>query len=295
MVKRSLTYFFYCLFAISFLSACKSKDKPSGPDYTLKMQLKEGDKFNHDLNVSIGTDMSMSGQNVGMTMDMDMGISFEVLSDSANYKRLRLTYDRSKTTVDIKGLPEGSMDTDAMNKSDSKIQGKSIILVLGKGNEIVEVTGFDQMMEGDELTTLQEKEAYKKMFSKDQINSMMGLMFMMYPDKPVKVGETWEKLNEVTIAGIKMKMNNKFKLLSVNNGVAVIDINSKYKGKGELSQGGMELEMDMAGEQTGKMSIRVNDGYLDNADYRVNIDAEAKIMGQKVPYKVKGRTTMKGK
>ncbi|MEI9809673.1 MAG: hypothetical protein WDO16_18420 [Bacteroidota bacterium] len=28
----------------------------------------------------------------------------------------------------------------------------------------------------------------KKMFSKDQLNSMFGIMFQVYPDKPVKVG-----------------------------------------------------------------------------------------------------------
>lgn len=294
MLKRSFANFFYCLVAICFLSACNSKKTLSGEAYTLKMQLKEGDKFNHDMDVMVGTDMSMAGQNISMNMDMNMGVSFDVLSDSAGYKRLKLTYDRVKTTIDFKGLPEGTMDTDAINNAGSKTEGKSIILVLGKGNEIVDVTGFDEMV-NDENATLQEREQYKKMFSKEQVNSMMGLMFMMYPDKPVKVGETWDKITEVTMAGIKMKMNNKFKLLSVNNGVAVIDINSEYKGKGKMEQGGMGLEMDMDGEQSGKMSIRLKDGYLDNADYKIAIDAEAKIMGQKVPYKVTGRTKMKGK
>jgi len=143
----------------------------------------------------------------------------------------------------------------------------------------------------DEATKLQ----VKKMFSKEQMNSMLAMMFQMYPDKPVKVGETWEKEIETSLSEVKMKMKGKYTLKSVKDGVAYIDIKGNFSGKGSMNQNGMNIDMDMDGDQTGQMSIGLADGYLKDSDYKMDMEAKMNVMGQKVPMTIKAKYLMKGK
>jgi hypothetical protein len=167
-------------------------------------------------------------------------------------------------------------------------------MLINEKNEIVDVTGFEEVMIGDnfeEATRLQ----MKKMFSKEQMNSMLGMMFQMYPDKPVKAGESWEKEIETAIAEVKMKLKAKFKLKSVKDGVAFIEVSGKFNGNGSMNQNGVEADMDIQGEQDGQMSIGLADGYMKSNDYTMDMKASMNVMGQKVPMTIKAKYLMKGK
>lgn len=292
-MKKVLPFLVVLIFGITFFS-CKSKDKGgSGPTYTLKMRLADGDKFGQDMDMSM--DMNMAAMNMGMIMKMNMAVEMEVLGDSADLKKIRFTYTKAKMSMDMVGLPETGMNTDdIMDKAAERMEGKSIILLLNKDNEIVDVTGFEEMMDDTYNDDLTSREQVKKMFSKDQINSMMGLMFQMYPDHPVRVGDTWEKESDMGMGPLKMRMKNKFKLKQVGNGIATIEIETKYNGKGKMEQGNMSVDMDMNGTQSGEIGIGLDDGYLEGADYKIKVKAKAKVMGQKMAYDMQGSYLMKG-
>ena len=112
------------------------------------------------------------------------------------------------------------------------------------------------------------------MFSKEQMNSMYGMMFQLYPDHPVKVGDTWEKENEFSMASITMKMNVKYKLTSVKDGIAYVNVDGTVSGKGKMSQPGIELDMDLKGNNTGTMNIGLEDGYLKDSDMKMDISGD---------------------
>jgi hypothetical protein len=133
------------------------------------------------------------------------------------------------------------------------------------------------------------------MFSKEQMNGMFGAMFQMYPEKPVRVGESWDKNISTAIGDIKMTMKGKYKLKSVSNDVATIDIVGDFSGKGNMSQGQMEMDMDLRGSQDGQMSIGLKDGYLKDADYKLDMKGEMNVMGQRVPMVIAGKYQIKGK
>lgn len=282
------------LFCVVF-NSCKSKDKaPSGPDYAIKMRLAKGDSFRHHLDARVNTAFEMANNKMGMEMGMLFTVKFDVLGDSAGYHLVRLTYEEAKMSMDFKGLPTDAPDTDEIfDKVSRETEGKSIVLLLNNKYQIEDVIGFDELTGDSDMPGYEEQ--YEKMFSKDQINSMMGIMFNVYPDKPVKVGETWENVTETGMSNLKMKMNNKYELIEVKDSVATIELVSDYKGKGEMSQSGMKLYMEMDGEQTGTIKIDLTTGYLQRADNNLDVDAKANIMGQKVPYKVTGKTVIQAK
>ena len=292
-MKKILPILVLLIFGIIFFS-CKSKDKGgSGPAYTLKMRLAQGDKFGQDMDMTM--DMNLSSMNMGMSMKMNMAVEMEVLGDSAGLKKIRFTYTKAKMSMDMTGMPETGMNTDdILDKAAERMLGKSIILLLNKDNDIVDVTGFTEMMNDSYYDDPTSSEQVKKMFSKDQINSMMGLMFQMYPDHPVRVGDTWEKESDMGMGPLKMRMKNKFKLKQVGNGIATIEIETKYNGKGKMEQGNMSVDMDMNGTQSGEIGVGLDDGYLEGADYKIKVKAKAKVMGQKMAYDMHGSYLMKG-
>jgi hypothetical protein len=74
----------------------------------------------------------------------------------------------------------------------------------------------------------------------------------------------------------------------VKDGVAYIDMKGKLKGKGKMSQGGMEMEMDMDGGQEGTINIGLTDGYIKDSQVTIDMKADMSTMGQKIPVTVKG-------
>lgn len=292
------TYLFALLLLVA-AGSCKSKDKEqggSGPAYTLKMRLANGDKFGQDMDVNMDVNMKMASMSVDMNMKMLMTADMEVMGDSAGLKKLKFTYTKADMSMDMKGLPTGTPgNLDEIMKSASKhMEGKSIVMCLNKNNEIADVQGMEALADSTYTDNPAAAEQFKKMFSKEQLNSMMGVMFQMYPDHPVRVGDSWEKETEVSINNIKMKMKNKFRLKDVSNGVANVEIDTKYSGNGKMEQGSISADMEMNGIQKGYIGINMDNGYLKGADYTIDIDAKANLMGQSIPYIIKGNYIMKG-
>ncbi len=296
MSKKILVLFVGAFVASLFLFSCKQKAGGSGEAYTLKMRLNKGDKFSQDMDMDMNMNMAVMGQAMDMKMGMKGGALFEVVNDSSGTKDLSMTYTSMKMKMEMMGSPEAeSINTDAMSdKISEKISGKKVILKINDKYEIVDVSGFNEMML-DDSTDIQTREQMKKMFSKDQMNSMFGMMFQLYPDKPVRVGETWEKENEVNVTGISMKMTGKYTLTEVKDGIAHISVDGKFSGKGNMDQGGMAVEMDMDGGQKGTMSIGLADGYLRDGNITMDVKADMNMMGQKVPMTIKGRYKITGK
>jgi hypothetical protein len=280
---------------VSFLLvSCKQKGG-SGEAYTLKMRLTKGDKFAQDLDMNMKMGMSIMGQNMDMNMDMKSGTAFEVTNAAPDIKELTMTYTKMDMSMEMKGQ-EGMNKKMGDMDAGKKIVGKKVIMKINDQNKITEIAGVEDAIWGDS-TDMATREQMKKMFSKEQLNSMFGMMFQMYPDKPVRIGDTWEKENEVTISGITMKMQGKYKLASVKDGVAYVDIDGKFKGKGKMQQGGMdmEMEMDMDGGQKGNINIGIADGYLKDSQITMDIKADMNMMGQKIPVTMKGYYLVKGK
>ncbi|HUR66872.1 MAG TPA: DUF6263 family protein [Chitinophagaceae bacterium] len=275
--------------------SCNNKGGGSGEAYHLKMRLATGDKFGQGMDMKMNIGVDMAGLNMDMIMTMDLVMDMEVLGDTAGMKKIKFTYTKSKMGMEVKGMPQETSGgaNEAMEKAAREMEGKSIFILLDKKNNIHDVIGFDQLVShpGDDSAT---QTAVKKMFSKEQLNNNMAQMFQLYPEKPVKVGETWIKEADMGFGPFKMRTKNKYKLMKVANGLAIISIEANLEGKGKMDQGGMEFEMDMDGTQEGEFAVNKDNGYLRSGNYKMDMTAKAKIMGQTVPYDIKATYTLKG-
>lgn len=289
-MKKTLLSLLVLLFTTSVFIACNQKGG-SGEAYTLKMRLAKGDKFGHDMDMGMKMDLELMGQKMGMDMDIKGATLFEVMNSTDDLKELTMTYTKMKSTVIMKG--DGS-ERDLTNETaNNKIVGKKVTLKMNSKNDITDIVGVEDAFWGDS-TDMTTREHMKKLFSKEQLNNMFSFMFQMYPDKPVRVGDSWDKEYAAGIAGIDMKMQATYTLKSVKDGVAYVDIEGKYKGSGAMDQGGMKFDIEMDGKQKGSINIGLADGYLKDSQVDMDIEAAVKMGAQKVPMKLKGHYLVKG-
>jgi hypothetical protein len=251
------------------------------------MRLNKADTFSQDMEMN----MMMNTSGIEMNMKMNIGTSFEVIKGDGDEKEIKLTYRNMHIAMDMGQF--GKMVPDSVKNRDyNTLVGKSVVLKLSKDNEITDVTGFDEIMTNAAHDSAS-REMMKKMFSKDQVKSTFGMIFSMYPKKPVKVGETWSGESKINMANMDMNISNKYKLLSVKNGLAEISIDGTIGGGGEMVKSS-GMKMDMSGTQKGTMIIRMDNGYLHNSNYQMDIKAEMQMMGQKIPMTMKADYIIKG-
>jgi Family of unknown function (DUF6263) len=264
---------------------CKSSES-----YDLKMRLAKGDVFAQ--NMSMKMDMKMMAMD--MKMQTESGSSFEVLKNEASEKELKMTYTKMHTSMNMSGMPDRGTNMDsAMNEPAKNIIGKSVVMKLSKDNAIIDVAGFDEILNNGNADSATQ-EMMKKMFSKEALGNLFGMMFSMYPKKPVKIGETWTGETNTSIGGIDMKIAVKYKLLAVKDGLADIDVDGIIGGKGNMATGGMNIEINMNGSQKGVITIKTADGYLKTSTYKMDVKADMEIMGQKMPMPMTAEYELKG-
>ncbi|MBK6938119.1 MAG: hypothetical protein IPH18_15485 [Chitinophagaceae bacterium] len=287
-MKKIVSLIIVTISALSVVISCKSGS--AGEAYTLKMRLAPGDNFKQELNMNM--DMKMAGFNMKMIMEAET--SFEVLAADTSGKQMRLTYTKMKMKMDMGELNKAVSSDSMMNESQQKIVGKSVTLTLSPENEIIKVSGFDSLMNND-LYDPVTKQLFEKTFSKEQLNSMFGMMFSMYPSKPVRIGNSWSAKSKFNMANIDMGVNTKYKLIAVKDSIAEIDVDGKMDGDGNMKQENINVGMSMKGTQKGRMQIKISDGYLHSGSYKMDASAEVEMMGQKIPITMIADYEMTGK
>ena len=276
--------------AAAFLMlSCNSHGGSDG--YTLKMRLNKGDKFSQAMTMDMDMNMTVMGMQKDVKMKMDVGTDFEVLDSTAAGKDLKITYNKMVMHMDA-GMGNNAMMDSLMNKSTGAVVGKSVVVTFA-GNKVTDVKGFDELMAGNTSDSTTRK-MMEKMFSKDNFNSMFGMMFGLYPNKPVKEGESWSTVNNMDISGMNMGVNTKYTLLGVKDNIAEIGVDGTVDSKGTMKQGAVNMDMDMKGTQKGKLNVKLSDGYLQTGTYDMDITADMNVMGQKMPMKMKATYTLKG-
>jgi len=282
------------LLSLCFFISCNSGGG-SGEAYTIKMRLNKNDSFVQNLTMNMVTNTAIMGQSMDVKMKMDIGCLFNVIENTGKEKIIKMTYTKSDIKMDMGGKLAGmnQMSDSLLNKNNNNIAGKSVTFTLSENNEITSISGADKIIVPDSMDAAT-RQMMEKMFSKEQMNSMFGMIFSMYPKKPVKAGESWNTDMKLNIAGLDIKTKLKYTLVGVKNGLADIDVAGIIAGKGKIAKEAMSMEMDMTGSQKGMLTIKTADGYLNNGSYKMDLKATMEVMGQTIPMTIKGDYTIKG-
>ena len=290
------------LTAATLLQSCKG----GGSDaVTLKMNMQPGTKYAYTMDTKTSIEQSMMGQSIKTDQDLTMEFTYDVAAAEGTDKKLTVTYDRIAMAMKN---PMMSMeyDTKEGGKKDSMLSSMSLMLnkpftmTISEQGQIKKIEGLDAILNGLAGSGTAEEMAVRKQlsssFSDTAIRSMMQQSFDIYPDKAVKPGDTWNKVLTVNMGPMGLKVDNTYKLASVSNGVAHLDVVSKITSAGgSVQTAGQEVKMDLNGDSKGTMDIDVASGFMTDSKMKQTIKGNISVASMQVPMNVVNDIHISGK
>ncbi len=116
---------------------------------------------------------------------------------------------------------------------------------------------------------------------------MMQQSLNIFPDHPVKPGDTWKKSYTMSMGVMGMTIDNEFKLTSVSGNTAHLDVNAKIKGGGASTDPEMKnMTINLNGDQKGTMDVEVATGLVTDSKLKQSIKGDISMMGMKMPMNI---------
>jgi hypothetical protein len=297
-MKRILL-FITLLGVIAGFEACQTA-KTSTSAKMLKFNLENGKGYDYEMTVNM--DQEIMGQPI--KMDMTTYYSMDVKADEGGIKTIVSSFERFRMNTEMAGM-NIKIDTDqpiaadsstgeknplqAVQKMFGAIRGQKFTLKVNPEGQIMEVTGFENMAENiaDSLD-LDEKEreemlqGFKGQFSQSEMKQSLERFWYIFPNKEVKVGDSWVKNTE---SGGKMpaKYRSTYTVKEIEGDMVTLDETSKIESK-------ENEEIAMTGEITGTIVVDSRSGLVVSANQDMNMKATTKGMS----IDIKGKSRLKG-
>lgn len=293
-MKKSLLLLSLGLVALGTLPGCKGGGGSGSSDaVTLKFNFEPGSKFQYTMDTKQTISQTMMGMSMTINQDMIMESTYDVAAADGGNKKLTVTYDRMymKTGTPMKTMEYDSKDPAKQApelKSVGGMIGKPFSMTVTEKGEITSIEGLSDMLNGMIDTTdpnaAVAREQMAGMFNDTTIRSMMQQSMYIYPDKPVKPGDTWTRQTKMNMVMFAMTMDNTFKLISVNDGKAHIEMESKITGDAVNNPQMPGMTMELNGTQKGTMDLEVSTGMITDSKLKQEIKGKMSMDqgGQKI-------------
>jgi len=291
------------LFTVCMLEACQSA-KNSTASKMLKFDLEKGKGYDYEMIINM--DQELMGQPV--QMDMTTYYSMDITADDGNVKTISSTLDRFKMKTSVMGFnievdtddPLGSDTTELkknpvelMKKMFTALKGTRFSMKVDREGKITDIIGLENL--GDKLANemgLEEADKQAaisnldKAFNKDEIARNFERFWYIFPNKEVKVGDSWKKTSS---AGGQMPaiFESTYTVTDIEGDMVTLEEKSKIKAKADAD----EKTPETSGEISGTVTVDSRSGLLVNSDQEMNM----KVKGQGVEVTIKGKSKIKGK
>ena len=305
------------IIAISILFAGCPASKSSTDAVQLKLNLEKGKTYTYGMKTHMDMNMEMMGQkmNTGFDMDFRYLIVLEKV-DSQGNNIIKSTIGDLKVKAEVMGMSMGydskeKVDTshqDAMSASFRKMfggmVGKSFKVTLAPNGEVKEVEGVNELvtsmadaMPGSDEEKTKMKDQLSQSFNEQLIKQSYGQMFNLYPDKPVKVGDTWNKEVEFAMKGMNNKQEITYKVKEITADNVVLDLKGDIKTSGSTPSDSTTKApaMSMTGTETGTMTLDRTSGMTTSGDIDMILKGMVEVQGKKMPMDMKMKVTLANK
>lgn len=237
--------------------------KPVKDSVLLKFNFQKGKTYNYVM--SFDMNQKKGDQLRGSTMKWNY--SMQVTDQKNNLKTIQVTYKKIDMTVKMGNdqtmefSSEKQVDAADFMQMPSKmfgiIKGKSFIMQVNSKGEIDSVSGFDKIGEAvvKEVNVPEEmkpmlRQNFQKQFNNDAVKRIFSQAFEIYPNKYVKVGDSW-KANS-SIMALKQDIATVYTVKNIKGNRVFINGDSKIKA----------ADGKTFGTQTSKLIIDAKTGLM---------------------------------
>ena len=183
-----------------------------------------------------------------------------------------------------------------MGKVLGAMKGGEFAFTMNEKGEVGQVSGISEMMQRI-LSSVNVPNAdaiiagMSSSFSEENFKQNIQQSFAVYPDKPVKPGDSWTSSMTMNNGGMAMKMDNNYTLESVNGDMANVKVDSKISSPDSSANNNMTI----TGTMKGTMQYDIPTGVPVNGDLDMNMDMQMNSGGQSVPMNTDIKMKITGK
>lgn len=282
------------------LQSCQST-KTTTAAKMLKFNFEKGKGYDYEMISSM--DQEIMGQDI--QMDMTVYYSMDVNEDNGTSKTITSTIDRFKMKMGAMGFnldidtdkpmpgmgltDEGKDPMKMMNTLFGAIKGQRFTMKVNAEGKVEDVTGFEEMaikivdslgLEEGEKEKMREQ--FSKQFNGEQIKSQFERAWYIFPNKEVKVGDSWDKNTEVPgeMGGF---YKSTYKVTDIEGDMVTLAESTTIESR--------QKDMDISGTVKGTLVVDSRLGLVVTADQ----DMKMKIGGDGKSIEIKMKNKIKGK
>jgi len=242
---------------------------------------------------------SVMGQEMPMEMEMNATYLMEVKNKTPQEINTQMTYQGftfsvSSPMMNIKYDSKKPIDNPSemgkmIERMFSAIIDKSFTMVVAPNGSVKSVSGMGAIIESmlsaisaDGQAAAQMAAQMSQQFSDENIKNMLGQSFFVYPDDAIKVGDSWNMENTMSINNINFGIKARNTLREVNSNMATIAV----AGDIDLDMG----EGKLTGTQTGSTIVDTVTGLPVTSDVSINMKGNINTQGMDVQVEMISKT-----
>jgi predicted secreted protein len=272
--------------------------------YVLRQNYPTGYRYDFSITSDQIINQKIGGQDVHLTQNIGTDYTFDITEGHSGEKDVKVTYNK----IFMKSVGMGntmifnSDDQDSTKKNPfSGLKGASFYMIVTPNGAIKSVAGIDIMlnkmaakMTTDTSQVKQIKDALSKQFSAEVVKQTMESSFKIYPDRAVKIGDSWTVDTKMQMS-MPIETITQYTLKEVKDGIAVLSVKGTLVSKGNFEAMGNKMETDLKGTNSGETSLDIKTGIVLNSHLRVELYGKMKSMGQDIDFEMQGINKIVGK
>ncbi|MEM6853292.1 MAG: DUF6263 family protein, partial [Planctomycetota bacterium] len=281
----------------------------------LTMNLQPGDSHTMVLDIDQTINQSLTGQQMTMDQLIGMTMTYTGLDRPSDHGGvwIEVTYDRVRFKM---GGPmpvdydseDGSANNNPMAEGFDALVGQKLRMEFLPNGDVPNIEGIGElqqkMIDGMNLPAGPQRaaaeEALKLQFNEDMIKQMVAAMGGMYPDQPVGLGDQWE--DKLEVGGMApMSVTSTYTLTEFDDATATLAITGDIgpnPNAGPVMMSGMEMDAEFTGDQTGKVVMDRETGWVVSSEIEQNMSGGMTMnlpdgQSMELDMEIKGKYTMK--
>ena len=279
-----------CILFQGCIQGNNTNNNTSDAPIDLKLNFKPGVKYTY-LNETTDT-MGVPGMNKEMSINTNIILANTYsITPVGNTKKIDFSFDQ----VIIKS-PAGEYN------SDDTFGGLKVLNGLKKQmhvhrSAVLSDKGDITDIKTDAIKDAANLDAFSSisMFNDDAIKSSLKYYFDIYPGKLIKLGERWTKNMVFNIASVNTTIPVEFRLITADNGIAHIEMNSEIKNISDSTSHSIMHFMNMKGTLSGTMDMDISSGLITDYTQTTHLVGSMNINTQELPATIVSNIHVTGK
>jgi hypothetical protein len=244
----------------------------------LRYNLETGKEYFQEVTTESKIQQHIIGMDMEINNTMVMVMGYKVLNKDGRYYDLEVRYVSMlmymETPYGVNSLNSASEDeSDPGSMMLAKLINVPFRMTMRDDGKVTEIKNldalFNNMMEGvgdiNDPEMMQLSAQLQQQFSEQAMKSQVESYAKIFPEDPVAVGDQWETTMEM-VSVMPLKVNTVYQFMGENDGLYHIQGLSEIKSSDMPAEAsGMNMTMDMGGNQTFSFLIDKSTGWISEA------------------------------